>query len=191
MILPILLLILISPLLALAFAHPTTTTRSLITTSASLPLCYDTRHASHRPPLLDCVATINTVLTRYHRPLSQFLTFSHHPSSSSSPSPSSSTQQRLPIRFHYPHRRDGGCVVEIDIPDTPSTRPLASTDQASMAEIRDAAWEVLLRCVATGQRLGGFVQVGVRGALQVTVEAGDGGGMSGRGGGKERGRRVE
>lgn len=60
----------------------------------------------------------------------------------------------------------------VDIPDTPSTMPLPTTDQASMLDIKQAAFEVLRVCVARGQHLGGFVQAGMMEALQVRVEAG-------------------
>ncbi len=155
-------------LLPFAIARPaaavTPSFLSPLLNSTTVTLCYDIRHARHWPHLPDCAATITSVLARHHLPLRETLTFSHHPTAGS-------TQQRLPLRFHTERRR---CVVELDIPNTPSSRQLPTADQASMLEVRDAAWEVLIQCVAGGDKLGGVVQVGRMGALQVSVVAGDG-----------------
>lgn len=64
----------------------------------------------------------------------------------------------------------GECAVVIDIPELP-TQKFIPAAQASMLDIKRAAFEVLMSCVVNGDHLGGITHTGVGKHLQVRIEA--------------------
>lgn len=127
-------------------------------TTQSDILCYDTRYATHHPPLDDCSEVLTREIATPH--MTRPITFSRHPIGD---------QFRLPHTFKTAR---GACAVVIDMPMTP-THAAVPPAEASMLDVKAAAFAVLKACVAHADGLGGIVQTGLRGDLQVRVAAPD------------------
>ncbi|KAI4168897.1 MAG: hypothetical protein LQ343_006052 [Gyalolechia ehrenbergii] len=123
--------------------------------TSSAILCYDSRYATDRPALADCAQIIQHQIATPPSIIHRIRTFSRKPSS---------YQLALPHTWKTPKEE---CNVTIDIP---SLQPEIAT--ASLLDIKMAAVEVMMECVSSGDRLGGFTETGREGHLQVTVAAG-------------------
>lgn len=119
-------------------------------------LCYDSRYAESAPVLTECASIIASqiVTPRYG---TRTVYFSRHPVGE---------QYRVPKSWTTP--RDN-CRVTIDIPPTAPGKPF-DVEEATMLEVKTAALEVLRKCVARGDHLGGVAAVGRHWHLQVRVE---------------------
>lgn len=151
----------ISPTLALAaLALPTLPPTINISSRyhALAILCYDPRYASHKPDLSDCAAIIGHNIAK--PPMAgRVRSFARNPTA---------TQLLLP---HTWRTERGECNVTIDIPYIPGR--IEEVAQASMLDIKRAAFEVFMECVSGADQLGGFMQIGRNMNLQVSVEAGN------------------
>lgn len=147
---------------ALAVAIPSSnpTLQALPSVHALDVLCYDTRYATHRPTLWDCTAIINHQIAKPPT-MARNRVFSRHP-----------TARQLLLPHSWVTER-GECSVTIDIPDIPGETERV-TAEASMMDVKRAAFEVLMACVVGADHLGGFMQTGRTQNLQVRVEAADG-----------------
>lgn len=145
-------------LAALALSSSTPTPLKTPSLDDSYAVCYDSRHAVYSPPMDDCAAIINHQIAV--APLvAQEITFSRHPTDS---------QFRLP---HTWATTQNDCLVTIDIPPFPSQRAAEQSEQASMTEIKRAAFNVLMACVVRGDHLGGFGIAGKSQRLVVSIVA--------------------
>ncbi|KAI4175745.1 MAG: hypothetical protein LQ346_008009 [Caloplaca aetnensis] len=123
-------------------------------------LCYDARYATHKPELGDCAAIIGHSIAK--PPIAaRVRKFARRPAR---------YQLALP---HTWRTEKGECNVTIDMPPVPGETGL-EVAEASMLEIKRAAFEIFLKCVAGADHLGGLMQTGKNMDLQVRVEAGDG-----------------
>ncbi|KAL8920648.1 MAG: hypothetical protein Q9208_006130 [Pyrenodesmia sp. 3 TL-2023] len=147
----------ISPALAaLALASSTSTPMKTPSLDDSPGVCYDSSHAAYRPSMDDCAAIINHQIAV--APLvAQEIIFSRNPTHS---------QFRLP---HTWATTQNDCLVTIDIPPFPHHRGHEQSEQASMADIKQAAFNVLIACVLRADRLGGFATAGRQQRLVVSI----------------------
>ncbi|KAL8698950.1 MAG: hypothetical protein Q9224_001621 [Gallowayella concinna] len=144
--------------LIIAFTTATATLNLPFSDTAHI-LCYDPRYASHKPDPDDCAQVLSREIGM-SPVISRPRTFSRRPTGS---------QQQLPFTWKTEQDR---CRVIIDIPELPKQRA-GTAAQASMLDIKRAAFGVLLECVLKGDRLGGLVQTGKESKLQLRLEAGE------------------
>ncbi|KAL9603807.1 MAG: hypothetical protein Q9219_000916 [cf. Caloplaca sp. 3 TL-2023] len=116
-------------------------------------LCYDSRYARTIPPLDDC-ADIAIKKIGIHNG-KHVQRFARHP-------------KYHEIGVPKQWASEGGCVVQIDMPRLPG-RDKKETVEATMMDVKRAALEVVLACVAGDEHLGGVVSTGTDLALQVSV----------------------
>ncbi|KAL8824078.1 MAG: hypothetical protein Q9170_008257, partial [Blastenia crenularia] len=95
------------------------------------------------------------------------LNFSRHP-----------TADEFLVPFTWLAAHGADCMVGIDIFPIPSRRgrPAIERDEASLMDVKRAAFVILVQCVLRGEGLGGIAQTGKRMGLQVRVEAREVGG---------------
>ncbi|KAI4179497.1 MAG: hypothetical protein L6R41_007818 [Letrouitia leprolyta] len=121
-------------------------------------LCYDPRYATTAPSIDDCLTVIADVLETGD--MYKKMIFSRHPFG---------IQKPLPSKWESSRKE---CVVVVDIPEWPSKKqkwlPVA---EASMLDIKTAAFELMKKCVVDGDHLGGITTTGRDFNLQVRLEA--------------------
>ncbi|KAL8897645.1 MAG: hypothetical protein Q9192_002475 [Flavoplaca navasiana] len=149
-------------------------------------LCFDPRYATQSPSLNDCLSIIGTLITPNPAYANRVRKFSRVPTSTMLRVPYTwSTQAQLQYKGKGAHeggrgnayeggnaqdgdKEEAACGVTIDMPG-------AGTEvaEATLTEIKEAAMEIVGRCVESGDGLGGMMSVGKWWSLQVTVEAFD------------------
>ncbi|KAL9634862.1 MAG: hypothetical protein Q9204_002837 [Flavoplaca sp. TL-2023a] len=176
------------PLMLLSLFLPLTNSLPPLTlpTSPKSPiLCFDPRYATQSPSLNDCLSIIRTLITPNPNVANRVRKFSRVPTAAMLRLPYTwSTQAQLQYKgesarewgrgnaYEEGNAPDGdkeaACGVTIDMPG-------AGTEvaEATLAEIKEAAMEIVKRCVERGEGLGGIMSVGKWWSLQVTVEAFD------------------
>lgn len=119
-------------------------------------LCYNTHYAIRPPNMKDCARIISDQLTNHN--MTRRIIFSRHPMGNQFP---------LPHTYKTGHNE---CAVVLDMPELPSQKIIPPAE-ASMLDVKMAAFEVLTECVVGANHLGGMIQTGKRKNLQVRVEA--------------------
>ncbi|KAL8896643.1 MAG: hypothetical protein Q9207_007610 [Kuettlingeria erythrocarpa] len=130
----------------------------LATPYKGLPVfCYDARYATDKPDLGDCAQIIGHNIAK--PPMAaRIRRFARNPTSYQLPLPHTWTTER------------GECNVTIDMPPLPGETEQEEAE-ASFLEIKRAAFEVFIKCVAGMDHLGGFMEAGTSRNLLVRVEA--------------------
>lgn len=146
-------------LFSLSLALVPTFSTSLQNPRSPLPvLCYDSRYALFHPDLQDCATIINRQIGQASK-LDMLRSFSRHPN-----------RYQLPLPHTWATERHE-CNVTIDLLKLPGER-VPDVAQASLSDIKRAAFEVFLACVLRDHHLGGITQTGRLKNLQVRVEGG-------------------
>ncbi|KAL8837404.1 MAG: hypothetical protein Q9176_005710 [Flavoplaca citrina] len=156
---------------------------TLLSSPISPILCFDPRYATQSPSLNDCLSIIRTLITPNPNVANRVRKFSRVPTATMLGVPYTwSTEAQAQYRWKGAHEKgrgnayEGGiaqegdkeaaCGVTIDMPG-------AGTEvaEATLGEIKEAALEIVGRCVERGEGLGGMMSVGKWWSLQVMVEA--------------------
>ncbi|KAL8656506.1 MAG: hypothetical protein Q9210_000221 [Variospora velana] len=136
-----------------------TLTNLILPTLANIPIvCYDSRYAEFTPALAECAFIIaHLIVTPTYG--TRTISFSRRPVGD---------QVHLPRKWNTPLDT---CRIIIDIPHS-GGQPF-EVEEATMLQVKEAAFEVLRDCVARGHHLGGIAAVGRHRLLLVRVEGGE------------------